>query len=205
VIIVGNDNAGRDTPHTAALVSTRCGGVGGAQRMSADLEKFGIPECFAGAMRHAQNPNLISRSHFARYLVEIGICRDVRGVFDTYLVPGKPGYVAHRWATLAEAVGWIHDAGGIAVVAHPGRYRFSRCELRALLGEFKDLGGQGIEVVSGSSHSPDLCVEFSRMAREHGFLASSGSDFHGPEESHVNVGGNVQLPNDLVPVWTAFH
>ncbi|MDR2451768.1 MAG: PHP domain-containing protein [Candidatus Accumulibacter sp.] len=204
VHIVGLDIDGSNASLNAALDSIRTGRVGRAQRMSTDLEKIGIPGCLDGAMRHAQNPNLISRSHFARYLVEIGVCRDVRGVFDTYLVPGKPGYVTHRWATLDEAVGWIHGAGGVAVVAHPGRYRLSRQELRALLAEFKDLGGQGIEVVSGSSHSPELCVEFSRMAREYGFLASSGSDFHGPQESHVNVGGNAQLPSELAPVWTAF-
>jgi predicted metal-dependent phosphoesterase TrpH len=204
VHVVGLDIDGRDAVLNLALESIRAGRVGRARRMAADLEKSGIPGCFEGAMRHAQNPNLISRSHFARHLVEIGIRRDVHSIFDAYLVPGKPGYVTHPWATLGEAIGWIHGAGGIAVVAHPGRYRFSRRDLRALFDEFKALGGQGIEVVSGSSHAPELCVEFSRMAREYGFLASCGSDFHGPEESHVDVGRNLPLPDELVPVWTAF-
>jgi predicted metal-dependent phosphoesterase TrpH len=203
VHVVGLDFDVRDAGLNAALESIRSGRVERARRMSAELEALGIPECFSGAMRHAKNPNLIGRSHFARHLVAIGIRQDVRSVFDSFLVPGKPGYVAHRWATLGEAVGWIVGAGGLAVLAHPGRYRFSPLEMRDLLDEFKGLGGQAIEVVSGS-HSPEQLAGFSRLAREYGFLASCGSDFHGPRESHVDVGGNALLPEDLTPVWTAF-
>jgi predicted metal-dependent phosphoesterase TrpH len=203
VHIVGLDFNVEDAALIAGLESVRSGRTARAQRMSAELEKIGIPGSFAGAMRYAENPSLIGRSHFARYLVEIGVCRDVRSVFDSYLVPGKPGYVTHRWATLAEAVGWILGAGGVPVVAHPGRYKFSREEMRDLLDEFKGLGGQAIEVVSGS-HSPEHLAEFSRLAREYGFLASCGSDFHGPEESYVNVGGHAPLPDGVTPVWTAF-
>jgi predicted metal-dependent phosphoesterase TrpH len=203
VHVVGLDFDTRDAALNAGLASIRAGRVERAQRMSAELESHGISGGFAGAMRYARNPNLIGRSHFARYLVEIGLRPDLRGVFDSFLVPGKPGYVDHRWATLAEAVGWILGAGGVAVLAHPGRYRFSRQELRNLLDEFKGLGGQAIEVVSGS-HSPEHFIEFSRLAREYGFLASCGSDFHGPEESYVDIGGNAPLPGDVTPVWTAF-
>ena len=187
----------------AGLSSIRSGRISRAQRMSADLEEFGISGCFDGAMRHAENPSLVSRSHFARHLVEIGISKDVRSVFDSYLVPGKPGYVTHRWATLTEAVGWILDAQGIAVVAHPGRYKFSRLEMRNFLDEFKGLGGQAVEVISGS-HSQDNVNQFSRLAREYGFLASCGSDFHGPDESYIDLGRVQPLPEGLTPVWTAF-
>jgi predicted metal-dependent phosphoesterase TrpH len=204
VHIVGLDFDTRDVALNAGLESIRSGRVARARRMSADLEKFGLPDCLAGALRYAENPNLIGRSHFARYLVEIGVCRDVRSVFDSFIVPGKPGYVTHQWATLAEAVGWILGAGGVAVLAHPGRYKFSRLEMRDLLDEFKGLGGQAIEVVSGN-HSPEHLIEFSRLAREYGFLASCGSDFHGPGESHIDVGENASLSDDLTPVWTAFH
>ena len=204
VHIVGLDFDVRNAALIAGLESVRSGRTARARRMSAELENSGIPGCFAGAMRHAENnPSLIGRSHFARYLVEIGVRRDMRSVFESYLVPGKPGYVAHRWATLGEAVGWILNAGGVPVVAHQGRYRFSREEMRDLFDEFKGLGGQAIEVVSGS-HSPEHLAEFSRLAREYGFLASCGSDFHGPEESHVDVGGHAPLPDGLTPVWTAF-
>ena len=203
VHIVGLDFDVGSAALNAGLEAIRSGRVTRARRMSVELEKAGIPGCFEGAMRYAENPNLIGRSHFARYLVEIGVCRDVRSVFESYLVPGKPGYVTHQWATLAESVGWILGAGGVAAIAHPGRYKFSRLEMRNLLDDFKGLGGQAIEVISGS-HSQEHLIQFSRLAREYGFLASCGSDFHGPEESHVDVGGNAPLPADLTPVWTAF-
>ena len=185
------------------LEAIRSGRVTRARRMAAEFEKIGIAGAFDGAMRHAANPSLISRAHFARFLVETGVCRDVRSVFESYLVPGKPGYVEHRWATLSESVDWIKGAGGVAAVAHPGRYKFSRAELRAFLDEFKALGGQAIEVVSGS-HSADNVALFSRLAREYGFLASCGSDFHGPGESYIDLGQLAPLPIDLVPVWEAF-
>ena len=185
------------------LEAIRSGRVTRARRMAAEFEKIGIAGAFDGAMRHAANPSLISRAHFARFLVETGVCRDVRSVFESYLVPGKPGYVEHRWATLSESIAWIKGAGGVAAVAHPGRYKFTRAELRAFLDEFKALGGQAIEVVSGS-HSADNVALFSRLAREYGFLASCGSDFHGPGESYIDLGQLAPLPNDLVPVWEAF-
>lgn len=186
----------------AGLATIRSGRLARAKRMAVELEGFGIPGCFEGAMRYAENPALIGRSHFARYLVEIGVSRDVRSVFDTLLVPGKPGYVTHHWVTLEEALGWIHGAGGVAALAHPGRYKFSRQELRALLGDFKAMGGQAIEVVSGS-HSAEQIADFARLAREYDFLASCGSDFHGPGESHIDIGRHAPLPGDLVSVLTA--
>lgn len=203
VHIVGLDFDADDATLNAGLEGIRSGRVERARRMAADLERVDIPGCFEGAMRYAENPNLIGRSHFARYMVERGVCRDTQSVFESYLVPGKPGYVTHRWVTLADAVSWIRGAGGLAVIAHPGRYKFSRVEMRHLFDEFKGLGGQAIEVVSGSQ-SQDHLIQMSRLAREYGFLASCGSDFHGPEESHIDIGGNASLPGDLMPVWTAF-
>lgn len=182
------------------LHALRLGRVGRAQRMSDALAAIGIPGVFEGAMRYAGNPNLISRAHFARYMVEIGIAKDVQGVFQYYLTPGKPGYVDHRWATLEEAVAWINSAGGVAVVAHPGRYRMSGADLRRFLGEFKDVGGQGVEVVCGS-HTTEHVLHFARLARHFEFHASRGSDFHGPEESYVDLGRLAALPEDLKPVW----
>lgn len=182
------------------LESLRQGRVERARRMSEALAAIEIHGVFEGAMRYAGNPNLVSRAHFARYLVEIGLCKDVPSVFQHYLTPGKPGYVDHRWATMADALGWIQAAGGVAVVAHPGRYKLSGEKMRRFLDEFKDLGGQGVEVVSGS-HSPDNVLHFARLARHYGFHASRGSDFHGPEESYVDLGRMPQLPEDLKPVW----
>lgn len=187
----------------AGLAGIRSGRIDRARRMGEALAVAGIEGAFAGALRYAENPTLVSRAHFARYLVEIGVCKDVRSVFDSYIVPGKPGYVEHQWVSLADAVGWIRSAGGVAAVAHPGRYKLSRNEMRQMLDEFKMLGGQGIEVVSGS-HSADNISLYGRLAREYGFLASCGSDFHGSGESYVDLGRVASLPAGLVPIWEAF-
>ena len=203
VHVLGYNFNADDAALNAGLHSIRSGRISRARRMSEDLEKVGIGGCFEGAMRHAENPNLISRAHFARYLVESGVCKDVRSVFDAYIVPGRPGYVDHRWASVQESVGWIIGAGGVVAIAHPGRYKFSRPEMRQLLDEFKACGGQALEIVSGS-HSAENVTMFSRLAREYGFMASCGSDFHGPGESYVDLGRIAPLPADLQPIWEAF-
>ena len=203
VHILGYNFDASDAVLNAGLESIRAGRLERARRMSLELEKIGITGSFEGALRYAENPTLVSRAHFARYLVEIGVCKDVRSVFESYIVPGRPGYVDHRWVTLADAVGWIVGAGGIASVAHPGRYKFSRPEMRSLLEEFKSLGGQAVEVISGS-HSAENVALFTRLAREFGFMASCGSDFHGPGESYIDLGKIPPLPASLTPVWDAF-
>ena len=203
VHILGLNFAADDQALNDGLAAIRSGRISRAQRMAAELDKVGIHGAFEGAMRHAENPTLISRAHFARHLVDAGVCKDVRSVFDSYLVPGCPGYVDHRWVTLADSVGWINGAGGIAAVAHPGRYKFSKPQMRLLLDEFKELGGQAIEVISGS-HSQENVAVFGRFAREYGFMASCGSDFHGPGESYVDLGKLAPLPKDLKPVWESF-
>lgn len=185
---------------TGGLDELRIGRVERAKRMGDALAAIGIPGVYEGALCFVTNPSLISRAHFGRYMVSIGIARDMAGIFQHYLTPGKPGYVDHRWATLEEAVGWITGAGGVAVVAHPGRYKMSGGDMRRFLDDFKDAGGQGIEVTCGS-HSPDHVMHFARLARHYEFHASRGSDFHGPEESYVDLGKLPQLPEDLKPVW----
>jgi predicted metal-dependent phosphoesterase TrpH len=182
----------------AGLAELRCGRIERARRMGDALAAIGIPGVYEGALKYVTNPNLISRAHFARYLVSIGIARETGEVFQHYLTPGKPGYVDHRWATLDEAVGWISAGGGVAVVAHPGRYKMSGGEMRHFLDDFKAAGGQGIEVTSGS-HSPDHILHFARLARHYAFHASRGSDFHGPDESYVDLGRLPALPLDLKP------
>ncbi len=185
---------------TQGLDELRVGRIERAKRMGDALAAINIPGVYEGALCYATNPDLISRAHFARYMVSIGIARDMSSLFQHYLTPGKPGYVDHRWATLEEAVGWITGAGGVAVVAHPGRYKMSGAESRRFLDDFKDVGGQGIEVTCGS-HSPDHIMHFARLARHYEFHASRGSDFHGPQESYVDLGKLPQLPEDLKPIW----
>jgi 3',5'-nucleoside bisphosphate phosphatase len=199
VVGLGFDDS--HAPLAEGVVKVRSGRDARAQRIAAELDKVGIHGAYEGALRHAGNPALISRSHFARYIVELGHAKNVNAVFDHWLAKGKPGYVAHPWATLEDALVWIHGAGGLAVIAHPGRYRLSKAGFDALYASFKDLGGVGVEVISGS-HGEDDVRECARVARHYGFLASRGSDFHGPEESWLDLGRLPDLPADLIPVWT---
>jgi predicted metal-dependent phosphoesterase TrpH len=182
------------------LAATRSGRDARGRDIAAQLARAGVPGCYEGALKYVGNPDLMSRTHFARYLVECGACANIPEVFRKYLVEGKPGYVPHRWAALADAVGWIRAAGGIPVIAHPGRYKFSLTAEGALFDEFKQLGGNAIEVVTGS-HTPDQYQTYAEAARRYGFLASRGTDFHAPGESRVEFALLPPLPAGLTPVW----
>ena len=184
----------------AGLKATRGGREERAREMSRQLERVGIPQAFEGALQYAGNPDLISRTHFARHLVQTGVCKDTNEVFRRFLTPGNPGFVEHRWASLADAVTWITQAQGVAVIAHPGRYDFTPNEEFALFTEFKSHGGQAVEVVTGS-HTPQEYVEYAGMAQEFDLAASRGSDFHSPSESRIDLGTLPWLPGALTPVW----
>ena len=200
VHIVGLGFDAEDPRMQQGLADTRDGRGPRALEMAAGLAKVGIQGAYEGALKFVGNPALISRTHFARFLVEAGHCKDTPEVFRKYLTEGKPGYVPHRWASLKDAVQWITQGGGIAVIAHPGRYKFTANEEYALFSEFKAHGGRGVEVVTGS-HSPAEYVEYAAMARDFGLAASRGSDFHSPDESHTDLGALPFLPGDLTPVW----
>ena len=202
VHIVGLGFDPDDAAISQGLYDTRGGRGKRAQEMSEGLAKVGIHGAYEGALRFVGNPELISRTHFARFLVEAGHCRDTAEVFRKFLTEGKPGYVPHRWASLKDAVQWITAAKGMAVIAHPGRYKFTANEEYALFVEFKAHGGQAIEVVTGS-HTPAEYVEYADKALEFDFAASRGSDFHSPDESRIDLGGLPPLPATLTPVWHA--
>ena len=194
---------GFDPDNTAlaqGLAATRGGRGERAQEMAAQLAQVGIHGAYEGALKFVGNPELISRTHFARFLVETQVCRDTNEVFRKYLTEGKPGYVPHRWATLGDAVRWITEAGGLAVIAHPARYKFTANEEYALFSEFKAHGGAGVEVVTGS-HTAAEYVTYAAMAEEFGLAASRGSDFHSPDESHTDLGTLPYLPGHLTPIW----
>ena len=199
---------GIDAEHTGIIEGlrlTRDGRGNRAKLMAEQLLKAGIPGAYEGALHFAGNHDLISRTHFARFLVEQGVCRNTEHVFKNYLIEGKPGYVPHQWAKLDDAVSWIKAAGGVAVIAHPGRYsRLNAMQMDELYKHFKDIGGLAIEVITGS-HSPDQYKTFAKIAQQYGFLASRGSDFHDPSESHIDLGNLPHLPDHLTPVWSAFH
>ncbi len=200
VHIVGLGFDHNSTEMAEGLRATRGGREARAREMAASLAQVGIHGAFEGALKYVGNPDLISRTHFARFLVDGGYCTDVPDVFRRYLTEGKPGFVPHKWATLRDAVGWITRAGGIAVIAHPGRYDFTPTEEHALITEFMAHGGRGIEVVTGS-HTPAEFQQYADTAVEYGLLASRGSDFHCPEESRIDLGALPPLAGKLKPVW----
>ena len=200
VHIVGLGFDPDDTRMQQGLLQTRGGRSQRAMEMAEDLARVGIKDAYEGALKFVGNPELISRTHFARFLVESGVCRETNEVFRKYLTEGKPGFVPHRWAGLGDAVRWIVEAGGVAVIAHPARYGFSANEEFALFSEFKTHGGLGVEVVTGS-HTAAEYVRYADMAREFGLAASRGSDFHSPDESHTDLGTLPYLPGALTPVW----
>ena len=202
VHIVGLGFDPHNQPLLAGLARTRDGRLLRARAMADGLAAVGLTGAFDGALRYVTNPDLVSRTHFARWLVESGVCADTGSVFRRYLTEGKPGFVAHQWASLGEAVRWINGAGGVAVIAHPGRYKFSVNAEFALFSEFKAHGGLGTEVLTGSHGAADT-RKYTAMALEFGLLASRGSDFHSPTESRIELGSLPDLPGDLTPVWSA--
>lgn len=200
VHIVGLGFNADDAALRQGLARTRGGRGERAQEMSDGLARVGIRGAYEGALKFVGNPELVSRTHFARFLVETGACKDTNEVFRKYLTEGKPGYVPHRWASLRDAVTWITDAGGVAVIAHPARYGFTPNEEYALFTEFLAHGGRGVEVVTGS-HSSQEAVTYAGLALEFGLAASRGSDFHSPDESRIDLGTLPDLPATLTPVW----
>jgi len=200
VHIVGLGFDPDDADMLQGLKATRGGREQRAMEMSDGLAKVGIKGAYAGALKFVGNPELISRTHFARFLVESGVCSETNEVFRKYLAEGKPGYVPHRWAALKDAVRWITNAKGLAIIAHPARYKFTPNEEYALFTEFKAHGGRGVEVVTGS-HTAAEYVKYADTAKEFGLAASRGSDFHSPEESRTDLGALPFLPGELTPVW----
>jgi predicted metal-dependent phosphoesterase TrpH len=173
-----------------------------AMEMGDRLEKAGIPGIFEEAQAMV-GEGMITRTHFAHCLARRGLAADVRDVFGRYLTAGKPGYVSTRWADIADAIQWIRDAGGVAVLAHPHRYKLTGSWLRRLLGEFKEMGGEGLEVLSGTA-SPGEVQSSAALATRFGLLASCGSDFHGPDDGWPKLGRLPALPAGLEPVWNVW-
>lgn len=186
-------------PLKTALDAVRQGRLDRAKLMAEGLEKVGIVGSFEGAQAIADG-SIITRSHFARFLVESGHVKNVKGVFKQYLVKGKPGYIDHQWMSLEEAVTLIKDSGGLAVIAHPGRYDLGMINMHLLMHEFRKHGGEAIEVVTGS-HTPPQYDQFAKIAHKFSLKASLGSDFHGPGISYMEMGCISELPLGCVPVW----
>lgn len=171
-----------------------------ARNIARELSMYGIEGSYEGAYSYAGEGRLIGRTHFARFLVARGYAKDIKTVFKKFLTKGKPGYIHHEWVSLPQAIDWICSSGGQAVIAHPARYQLGKNLLEELLDEFKALGGVGIEVVS-SSHTPEQVEQFAQLATKQGLFASCGSDYHGPNESHFNLGRLPPIPANCTPIW----
>ncbi len=171
-----------------------------AKEIGRRLEKAGIAGSYSAAREYAGGASSIGRVHFARFLVAQGLAANVPAVFKRFLAKGKPGHVSGKWASLEQALAWIHGAGGQAVIAHPARYRLNATRLRRLIGEFNECGGEGLEVVS-SSHSRKECVAMAMHARRSALLASCGSDYHGPGNPWAELGKIPPFPTGCTPIW----
>lgn len=202
VHIIGLNVNENDATFVQNLQQLQNGRISRGEKIAAKLAKLKIPNAFEGAMKYCSNPLAISRTHFIRFLSDNGYASSASKAFDKYLAPGKPAYVAHEWASLENAVNWITSSGGIAVIAHPCRYKFTRTKLLKLITDFKNCGGSGIEVVS-SSHSLDNALQMAQIARECDLLASIGSDFHNTTNNFAcaSVGINHPLPENCTPIY----
>lgn len=198
--VLGLHIDGQNEALQQGLEAVRTGRDARARRIGESLAEAGIDDAYEGALAYVTSERLISRTHFARHLIDKGHARDMKDAFNRFLTAGKPGYVRHAWPTLEQAVAWIHGAGGQAVIAHPGRYKITGGDLRKLVQQFRDLGGNGLEVVS-PSHTSAQYAEFAALVRTCGLKASCGTDFHGPGESRFDFGDLPPLPAGVDPVW----
>lgn len=182
------------------LENIRKGRINRAMKISEELEKVGIKNAFDGAKQYCENIDMISRTHFARFLVEQKICNDIDDVFNHYLVKGKPGYVPHYWISLKEAIDLIIGAGGIAIIAHPARYKMTDDDFKELINEFINYGGTGIEAISGR-HSLEENEKYLNIAKEYKLFVSCGSDFHQPSSNkYREIGNTICIPDDVQSV-----
>ena len=198
--VVGLDVDPSNAALREGLRGIRAGRLERAEAIGRRLAAIGIGSALDGAMALASSPETVGRNHFARHLVAAGVAADVKTAFRRLLGDGKPGYVRHRWSALADAVGWITQAGGVAVLAHPVRYELRPERLRALFEHFRDLGGAAVEVVTASQDEQVAC-RIASLAGATGLAASAGSDFHDPEQSWLDLGQLANLPAACVPVW----
>lgn len=173
-----------------------------ARQIAEQLEKKGIKDAFSGAGKFSTG-SYIGRPHFARYLVEIGKVNSIGSAFKKYMGDGKAGDVKHLWADLLQVIQWIRDANGIAVLAHPLKYKLTRTRLKRLLETFVASGGQGMEVISGQQIAQQTS-EMAKLCDAYQLLASCGSDFHMPDKPWSELGRFSSLPGSLTPVWERF-
>ncbi|ROO26837.1 phosphoesterase [Salinisphaera orenii MK-B5] len=170
-----------------------------AERIAHKLEKCGVADALPRAQALAGDGQ-ITRPHFARLLIEDGVCRDNAQAFKRHLRPGRDAHVAVEWAPLEDAVAWIQGAGGIAVLAHPFGYGFSAVWRQRAIAAFAQAGGDALEISTGTTDRQQE-ITAARNAAQHGLAGSLGSDFHAPEQFWLGLGRLRALPGDLPAVW----
>jgi predicted metal-dependent phosphoesterase TrpH len=170
-----------------------------AQKIASLLENYGVEQCLEKAQAHAQG-SIITRPHFAKVLVDEAKVKDFGQAFKKYLARGKLAYVATDWMSIEEAIETIHQSGGSAVLAHPHRYDLSATKMKELITTFKELRGDGLEVVSGMTSKVQIS-QLNELCARYDLLASTGSDYHGPTLSKVDLGKQVLLPKSCKPIW----
>lgn len=173
-----------------------------AQLIATKLEKLGFRDVLQGARQLAGMAE-ISRPHIAKYLVDSGQIKSMQDAFRKYLGAGKAGDIREMWASLDEVIGWIHAAGGSAVLAHPTKYKLTNLKLEELTRDFCTAGGDALEVISGQQDL-SLTTRLGKLAARHSLLASCGSDFHQPGQSWARLGVVAALPRSCTPVWEAW-
>lgn len=178
---------------TAGLASQAGARRRRGEQIGERLEALGLTGAMAGALALARDPDSVSRTHFAQWLIAAGHVTHAQQAFDRYLGPRKPASVAMPWAPLSDTITWIHAAGGLAVLAHPGRYPISRTKLRTLVTEFKAMGGDALEVAT-ATEKPDIVQYLARLSVQHELLASQGSDYHGRAAPWIALGRFPALP-----------
>lgn len=166
------------------------------------LEKKAITGSYEAVIKAAKG-GMVTRTHFSNYLLDQHHVSTQQEAFDRYLGEGKPAFVSTVWAELHDAINWINQAKGVAVVAHPLRYKLTVSWMRRFLSFFKEAGGQGIEVVTGHSN-PDEIRRAILYAKHYDLFASVGSDFHTPDNQWVELGRLPPLPATVTPIWELF-
>jgi 3',5'-nucleoside bisphosphate phosphatase len=190
---------------TSALATVRDTRAMRGVEIGRALEAAGVENAYEGALKLAQSPEQLSRTHFARYIVSKGICSHTGEVFTRFMKPGKPGYVPTEWMEMRDAIATIHAANGVAVLAHPARYDVQwHGGHTQLISDFKTAGGDAIEVIC-AAHTPSDWSIYAAHCRKFDLCASLGSDFHSPRESRVAIGDLPRLPSSVKPVWSLWN
>lgn len=170
-----------------------------AEKIALGLRRAGIADAMEKTQALSKTP-MLTRTHFAQMLIQEGYCKDMKSVFRRFLVGKKPGGTRVEWKEYDEVIGWIHAAGGRAVIAHPFRYRMTNTKIKKMLLDFKEAGGDAMEVITATS-TPDEISWSEQWASEFNLLSSCGSDYHGWPNQRIQMGRLADLPESSNEIW----